>query len=223
MSADSSVPPAGMTRRQWRDRQSAEPSILPSVLMVCTGNICRSPLAEVLLRARAGAGVRVHSAGTHALVDHKMTRQAQGLAGTHGAHAEDAEAHRGRYLQESILQESTLIFTMTREQRTFAAQLLPSKMRRIFTIREFARLADSLTDEELRTVADAAGTDAVRRLDALSVAVAQQRGVAPLAEEPDADDVVDPYRKSDEVYERSAQQLLPALDQVARVVAFSLN
>lgn len=39
-----------------------------SVLMVCMGNICRSPLAEGLLRARAaerGLALRVDSAGTH--------------------------------------------------------------------------------------------------------------------------------------------------------------
>jgi len=195
----------------------------PTVLMVCTGNICRSPLAEVLLRARAGDGVRVHSAGTHALVDHEMTRQARALAVTHGAHLEDAEAHRGRYLQEPVLDESTLIFTMTREQRTFAVQLLPRKMRRIFTIREFARLAASLTDAELLAVAEAAGSNADQRMDALAVAISQQRGIAPLADEPDADDVVDPYRKSEEVYEQSAQQLLPALDQVSRVVSIAVG
>jgi protein-tyrosine phosphatase len=37
-----------------------------SILLVCTGNICRSPMGEALLRARLGPLVQVQSAGTHA-------------------------------------------------------------------------------------------------------------------------------------------------------------
>ncbi|RMH62958.1 MAG: low molecular weight phosphotyrosine protein phosphatase, partial [Zetaproteobacteria bacterium] len=39
-----------------------------SILVVCVGNICRSPMAEALLKARAPAKVRVSSAGIGALV-----------------------------------------------------------------------------------------------------------------------------------------------------------
>ena len=46
-----------------------------TILTVCTGNVCRSPIAEKLLRLelRDLPGVRVHSAGTNALVNAPMT------------------------------------------------------------------------------------------------------------------------------------------------------
>ncbi|STJ59829.1 phosphotyrosine-protein phosphatase [Escherichia coli] len=40
-----------------------------SILVVCTGNICRSPIGERLLRKRL-PGVKVKSAGVHGLVKH---------------------------------------------------------------------------------------------------------------------------------------------------------
>src|SRR5690606_4076566 len=71
------------------------PAMPATILTVCTGNICRSPMGEILLRANlADLGVRVHSAGTHALVDHEMTEQSQQLAVRLGATEADATAHR---------------------------------------------------------------------------------------------------------------------------------
>lgn len=71
----------------------AAPVATGTILTVCTGNICRSPMAEVLLRSGlAGLPIRVHSAGTHALVDHEMTAPAQEIAAERGADADAAAA-----------------------------------------------------------------------------------------------------------------------------------
>ncbi|BDZ39204.1 low molecular weight phosphatase family protein [Microbacterium suwonense] len=192
-----------------------------TILTVCTGNICRSPMGEVLLRARLrDLGVRVHSAGTHALVDHEMTEQAQQLAVANGADAGDAAAHRARLLTVQHLAETDLVLTMAREHRSYVVQLSPALLRRTFTVREFARLAATLSDDEVRRGLSAAGTDAGARLRALAELVGGQRGLVPA--EPDQDDVVDPYRRSQNTYELSASQLVPAVAEVERVVRAAL-
>ena len=59
-----------------------------NILIVCTGNICRSPLAEKLLQSRltaAGIPAIVTSAGTRAMVDHPMTDEATFLATQYGS------------------------------------------------------------------------------------------------------------------------------------------
>ncbi|NLA36874.1 MAG: hypothetical protein GX868_14485, partial [Actinobacteria bacterium] len=97
---------APLGRREWRElnsspSSSASPASSASpgesrltILTVCTGNICRSPMAEVVLRARLEPlGVRIHSGGTHALVGHEMTEPAQDLAVDAGAQSSDAAAH----------------------------------------------------------------------------------------------------------------------------------
>lgn len=246
--SSSDSPPPGVSRREWRRRIASEtPQDAPvqarplpadpqsnpaldaqdaaqpsaphalTILTVCTGNICRSPMAEVLLRARLEPlGVRVHSAGTHALVDYEMTAPAQALAVESGARPVDAAAHAARYLVEPYLLDADLVLAMAREHRSYAVKMVPSRMRRTFTVREFARLASTLSTEAARAAADAAGTDSKARLAAVLQAVSAQRGLMPAA--PEADDVIDPYRRSQETYAKSAAQLIPALDEVERVV-----
>ncbi|PKI90857.1 low molecular weight phosphatase family protein [Actinomycetales bacterium SN12] len=217
-----------MTRRELRHRAEAlqTPAAAedaPLVLMVCTGNICRSPMAEVLLRARlADIPLRVQSAGTRGLIDKPMTPDAQQLAIAHGAAGDHAAAHRARWLTEPVANGADLIIAMAREHRTSAVELAPSKLRQTFTLRELARLTDGLSDEQIREAADAAGADPRARLAALAGLAARQRGtIAPLPLEDD--DVIDPYRRSIETYERSTAQLAPAIDVVARVLRTALG
>jgi len=196
-----------------------EASPRPTVLTVCTGNICRSPLAESLLRSRlAELDLRVHSAGTQALVGHGMTEPAQRIAVHRGADAAVTAAHRARLLTEPLLDDADLILTMTAEQRDYAVQMLPRRLHRIFPVREFARLAQGVTDAQVRAIADTAGSDPRRRLVAVVETVAERRG----GSAPKGEDVIDPYRRSDEVYEQSAAQLVPALAEVERVIRAAL-
>ncbi len=199
--------------------ESAQPAADPAspemtagtILTVCTGNICRSPMAEVLLRSGlAGLPIRVHSAGTHALVDHEMTAPAQEIAVERGAGAAAAAAHRARLLTPEILAESDLVLAMSREHRSFVVQMAPALLHRTFTVREFARLAATLSDDELRAGLADAGADAGARLRALAGLVRAQRGLVVSA--PEDDDVIDPYRRSRVTYERSAGELAPAVE-----------
>lgn len=183
------------------------------ILTVCTGNICRSPLAALVLRTRlADLGVDVTSAGVRGLNAATMTPEAIDLAVEYGVTAEAADTHRSRYLIEALLASPDLILTMTRDHRRDVAELAPSRLRSTFTVREFARLAEALSDDEI--TAAAVGDDASARLRAAAAAVAGQRGLVP----PGDDDVIDPYRRDWKIYRESADQLVPALAQVERVV-----
>lgn len=202
--------------------ESDAPSSQLTILTVCTGNICRSPLAEVMLRADLEPlGVRVHSAGTHALVGHGMPEPALELAEEAGVDPATAAAHRARYLVEPLLDDADLVLTMAREHRSHVVKMMPNRLRRTFTVREFARLASTLSTEEARAAADAAGSSPHERFAAVLRAVNDQRGVTPSSGEDD--DVIDPYRRSRETYARSAAELTPALVEVERIVRAALK
>ena len=191
----------------------------PRILTVCTGNICRSPLAEAILRARlSDLGVAVSSAGTHAMVGHEMTSQSQRLAVQRGADAADTEAHRARYLVDPMLLEADLVLAMAREHRAEAAQLTPARRHHMLTIREFARLAAGLDDDTIRAAADAAGDVPGPRFAAAVLAIAAERS----GSGSDDDDVIDPYHRSDATYERSANEIDPGIAQVERVARLAL-
>lgn len=184
-----------------------------TILTVCTGNVCRSPLAEGLLRmVLGGLDVRVHSAGTGALVGEGMTEQNQRIASDLGVI--DGPGHRARQLDIEHLRSADLILALSREHRRQVVELLPRASRQAFTLREFARLAVEVSDEDLATLR---GLEAERMRGAVEL-VAQLRGTLPPLEDPADDDVVDPYRQSDEVYRLSADQLIPSVNSTASLL-----
>jgi protein-tyrosine phosphatase len=190
------------------------------VLTVCTGNICRSPLAEQLLRLHlTPEKATVSSAGTRGLRSAPMPPEALALADQLGVPTSDSTAHRSRFLTEGMLVAPDLIVTMTREHRRMVAELAPSRMRSTFTAREFARLAADLTDDQIRDAADKAPEqNPGARVRAAATLVASRRGMVLPPEKPEDDDVIDPYGRSWQTYELSAAQLTPALDEVVRVL-----
>lgn len=193
------------------------------ILTVCTGNICRSPLAEHLLRARlAPYSPVVASAGTRGLASAPMTDEAVQLAVDLGVPAEVASTHRSRFLLDAMLAQPDLILTMTRDHRREVAELAPSRLRSTFTIREFARIASSMSDDKLRAASAEGGTDAAARVRAMGMGVAAQRGLTMPLATPDDDDVIDPYGRSWQTYQLSASQLAPAIDQVVRAVSLAV-
>lgn len=78
------------------------------ILVVCTGNICRSPIAEGLLRAGL-PGKTVFSAGTMAMVGDEAHPISIELCAGHGL---DISAHRAQQLIEPMLQAADLVLTL---------------------------------------------------------------------------------------------------------------
>lgn len=192
------------------------------ILMVCTGNICRSPLAELLLTQHlAGLPGWVHSAGTYDLGARQMTSDAQLLATRQGVSPDAAAAHRSRALTEGLLQSPDLILVMARDHRRKVLEMAPARMRSTFTIREFARLATEATDAEVSAAAADAGDDPSDRLRAACGVVASYRGMVQAPRHADDDDVIDPYRRSWDTYELAASQLVPAIGQASRIAQLS--
>ena len=190
-----------------------------TILTVCSGNICRSPLAEQLLRAGLAGidGVTVGSAGTIAMVGAGMPAEARALAVRYGS--TDAESHQGRQLDEQAIRDADLVLGLAREHRRAVVELVPAATRRTFTLREFAHLAASVTDIDLSDAQSplSDGTVSSRLRDAI-VAAASLRGLVEPFNSPDDADVVDPYRQSVAVYEQSAAQLVPAVQSTVALL-----
>lgn len=185
-----------------------------SILTVCTGNICRSPVAEFALAQALGGfeEVEVTSAGTGALVGHGVPVQAQRLATASGI---DASSHAARQIDPSLVRGADLILAMAREHRRFVVESLPAAMRRTFTLRELARIADGVMDGLPDAVRRAEAKTPEEGMRAAIALAAAMRGTVPPPASADDFDVIDPYRRDDAVYEQSFSELKPAADRVA--------
>lgn len=180
-----------------------------TVLFVCTGNICRSPLAERLFQSRISldADVAVSSAGTGALVGWEIDRPSAVALRELGV---APEGHAGQRLTADLIRESDLILTAERAHRAAVVRSDPSAARRVFTMREFGRLADA--------VPLISGIDEPEALRARVAEIAAQRGVVPPPEAAGADDVGDPYGADVQTARRTAGQISEAVDEAIRAL-----
>lgn len=183
------------------------------ILSVCTGNVCRSPIAERLIaEAMRSEDVAVESAGIGALVGSGVPEPALRLAEDHGV---TVTQHTARQVDMDMLRRADLVLGMAREHRRHLAEMMPAVTRRAFTLREFARLTDASEVHLPNAVAEAGATTATAAMKAAVALAASLRGtIAPPADVSEFD-VVDPYRQSDDVYRRSMSEIVPAADRVA--------
>lgn len=108
------------------------------VLVVCVGNVCRSPVGERLLAARLDpARFEVASAGVRALAGSAMDEHSFALLEEYGANAEGFTA---RQLGPAMVKDADLVLTATREIRGRVLEESPGALRRTFTVRELAAL-----------------------------------------------------------------------------------
>ncbi|WP_022878266.1 protein-tyrosine-phosphatase [Microbacterium sp. B19] len=185
-----------------------------TILTVCTGNVCRSPFAEVdLERYLKDLDVRVTSAGTGALVGEPVPEPGQRLAREMGI---DLSEHRGRQMLESDVQEAGLILALTREHRKAVVSTSPAALRRTFTLREFARIADHFAAEAGTTPAGDENSSDEDRLTSLVAFSARVRGTIPPPAENEDLDITDPFRQPDSVYRESYDAISRAVESIAR-------
>ena len=172
------------------------------LLLLCTGNICRSPMAEGILRRRLdelGVDANVHSAG---LLD--LGREASAPAvEVMGERGVDLSSHRSRQMARRLISDADLVICMERVHVREAVLLDPSAFPRIFTLKELVRRGAATgprgPEEPLATWL-ARAHDGRRAADHLGSSL--------------DDDVEDPIGRSRDFYVRTANELEDLLDRL---------
>lgn len=160
------------------------------VLVVCTGNISRSPMAELLIRNAVGnAEVVVSSAGVHALVGQPMDAPAATVMRELGLNPAE---HRARQFEPAMAATADLVLTAERYHLETVLAQAPTALRRTFTIREFVRMATHLRPGTPQQIVAQASV---------------VRGLAARSKDPYADDIPDPHGQPVEISRATAAEL----------------
>lgn len=179
-----------------------------TILVVCTANICRSPMAEGLLRKRLESAPRfVVSSGGFLpggrAVDPFAARAMAALN-------IDVDKHRSRQLNPEVLRRASLIITMTSDHVRQAVDMAPQSWPRLFSLSDLAgRMSAVGPRREGEEFADYVG-----RLHFGRTAAAAMSAMSAGA----TGDIADPYGESLSAFERTALQL----DRYSALVASSI-
>ena len=178
------------------------------MLVVCTGNICRSPLIEQRLRAEAerldlGDQLVFESAGVFAEAGKDAHRETKASMLRFGF---EPQPHVARQLTPEMLERADLVLTSTAEHRAQVARQLVKANRYTFTHKEFVRIAEFLrSDLSHLDEADQVAISSANTVGEFVDLVSKYRGYAPRPESPE--DVVDPWGHGSTTYDAVTQEL----------------
>ena len=183
---------------------SVETKDAETVLFLCTANICRSPMAEVLLKSEISPNcpeLVVRSAGflsEGSSADKKSVWAMERLG-------LELTAHVSAHVSSGIEQMPDLILVMAREHLRMLSDLDPATLERAFTLKEFVRLAgiegDRRQNEPL--------SDYIRR-------VAAGRGISAITSPGREEDIADPIGQRKAAFWRCALELKDLIAQLSR-------
>ncbi|MBO8172023.1 MAG: low molecular weight protein arginine phosphatase [Bacillaceae bacterium] len=107
-----------------------------NILFVCTGNTCRSPMAEHLFRSimeKEGLPVRVQSAGVSAIAGMPAAHNAEKVLKEKGIEMK----HTSQPLTDKLIRWADLILTMTSSHRQMVVQQFPQSVEKVFVLKEY--------------------------------------------------------------------------------------
>lgn len=120
---------------------------MKNIMFVCTGNICRSAMAEYLLKKKAeekGKELEIHSCGTYAEDGDMSTYEA--IETLKDDYNIDLSKHRATNITKSDIQKSDLILCATNNHKLFVLRMFPELAGKVFTIKEYAGIDSANID-----------------------------------------------------------------------------
>lgn len=120
------------------------------IMFICTGNICRSAMAEGMMRKLVienNIDVEIYSCGIYAETGDFATYNAAQVAKEYNA---DISSHRATNIRESKIEEMDLILCATTSHKQSVLYLYPNLQGKVYTMKEYAKLDKNGQDMDIK-------------------------------------------------------------------------
>lgn len=213
------APETARLDRVNRHRAPREQDRVFRLLFVCTGNICRSPFAEILTRhlligrlgGRLASEIEISSAGVQAVAGAQIHPDSRHELMPWGLDGPVAGRFVARQLRAGMVDDADLILGASPRHRSSVVECNPAGLPRAFGLREFVRLAQAVDPAALPD-------HPVQRAHALVELGRRQRGMLPPVDPAD-DRVPDPIGGSADDHHRAATLIREAVSSIVDLVA----
>lgn len=185
---------------------------MKNILFVCTGNTCRSPMAEALLRAKAGDRFDVRSAGVFAVDGGPAAHEAVQVLSERGIDCH----HQSKKLDEALIRWADVILTMTESHKHAVGVRFPESAGKVYTLKEY-------TDDDPETAQKWEKIETYYAELETKRALKQQENIDWLEKEIRAleaslpsSDIADPFGNNIDQYRTVCAEIEKCLDQLVK-------
>lgn len=125
------------------------------ILLVCSGNTCRSPMAEALLKQEASrrgmTGYDFHSAGLHTSPGSRASKYAVEAMAARGI---DIDRRQSQQISAQMVQEANMVLTMTRQQAYTLIEELPQYGHKVLALGDYVGAGGDVQDPWMGSAGD---------------------------------------------------------------------
>lgn len=183
------------------------------ILFVCTGNTCRSPMAESMLRRMAEerglGGIDIRSAGVAAIDGLPISENAAEVLKRKQCLVPDGS----KALTASLMEWADVVLTMTSGHKRQAIQRFPESIDKVYTLKEYVN-DDEASAEKLAALESLVSELHLKQATAQPVTDEEKRRLLALERELPNPDIADPFGCSLEEYRKCAGEIEQCLEKL---------
>ncbi|WP_159885327.1 arsenate reductase/protein-tyrosine-phosphatase family protein [Paenibacillus puerhi] len=176
------------------------------ILFVCTGNTCRSPMAEGMMRSIADriglTGLEVRSAGVAAYQGTPISDHAASVLQDKGCQPSAGS----NLLSQHLIEWSDLVLTMTSSHKRHTIQLYPAAVDKVYTLKEYVN-ADPEGEQRLAEMESLLSELQLKQALGEPVSDEERRRLSTLQQQQASPDIADPYGGSIRQYQSCAEEI----------------